>query len=205
MEYDSKINLIKDNTYYYDTPKSSESSESSESSITSSYDLVQQIDTFYLQPYDIEAEMARQTVICAIYELTMMIIKMQEINRINQLNRLNQLNQLKITSELFNIKELIDAYNNALYNIAQIFNKYAVQINNVLRLNIRTVSYHPVVLKNYYLPVSDDLVNFINSMKNNVIGLYKQVLDIPKLIPKTKNIYEINQDIHNRLLRERII
>ena len=197
MEHDNKINLINNNSYYYDNLDSDSDSDSSQSSITSSYDLVQQIDTFYLQPYDIETEMARRTVICAIYELTMMVLKVQEINKINFFKQNSK--------DVFNIKELIDAYNNALHNIAQIFNKYATQINNVLRLNIGTVSYKPAILKNYGLPVSNDLVNFINSMKTNVIGLYKQVLDIPKLIPKTKNIYEINHEIHNRLVREGII
>jgi hypothetical protein len=120
-----------------------------------------------------------------LYDITMGIIELNDVLKKRRKNK------------KFNIKPLMDSFNVALKSIIELFNNYADQINraNIQGLNVTRATYKPVLLSNYDIEISQDLLNFINNLKSSTISLYNRVNDIPNKIPRLKTIQEIDAEI----------
>lgn len=122
-----------------------------------------------------------------------------------------------------NIKPYIDICNKMLEQTIILYNSYINGINKIIdtvniNLNkiegttdkihitfIETATYHPIILKDYNFPVVQELVNFMIYLKDRIINIYKQVIQIAPLIEEFKSEKEIEEFILKEIRSKGIV
>lgn len=125
--------------------------------------------------------------------------------------------------EWVNIKPHIDKFNDLTSNLIKLYNTFAKITNNMektkrtintknlienltpIRFNTQhlqpmsQIVHVPLVLTTYDFPVSSELVNMLENLKNSSIDLYRKVTSIPKMIPVLDPVTKVELDIENDL------
>ena len=120
-----------------------------------------------------------------ILELNQMIIK--TINQIvlilTDLERYKK-HAKKDEIKTFDITDLIAKYNKSNSHIIDTYNEYIKLLNNKFDFNLNEAVFPPLILTNHIFQINDQLLQFINTLTNNISKLHKDVLSIPSRISK---------------------
>lgn len=116
-----------------------------------------------------------------------------------------QINQIPEEKQNFiDIRDIVNQFNDLMKKLTDLFNYYADQINSLNlieipdeigdyplpKFNLQHAVFQPVVLESYVLPVNQNTLNFLNNLQLRIIDLYKQVINIPELIPQIGSVDE---------------
>jgi hypothetical protein len=103
---------------------------------------------------------------------------------------------------------MMDKFNNTMQTLTDLFNGYVGSINQLDRIrinseiglinplfNLKPVTYTPVVLKSYDIQLTQELIDFLNSLKQRTIDLYRNIISIQSMIPTVDTVDAIESKI----------
>ena len=69
------------------------------------------------------------------------------------------------------------------------------------KFDLKHATFNPVILDSYDFLMSQELITFLNDLKDNTVREYYKITSIPNLIPKFKSMEEIDDELERELIR----